>query len=215
MASTAARRFVVIPMVGVLAAGALSCNTGLKPPPPGPIEGQIQGYSIAQSFQREAKGSGFVTVDVAVLPGPLPAWNVPPGSPQVIGWFSNRGEGGKHEKRYDFKPNRDTVYELELSNDSTSRTKWTIYERHGATRTVHRSGHLWVCDATMHGSVGRAIGFYDCMAPVTYNPSELSALAPASPYFFASFVKPDEKAELLLSAAAWISCTTGCCSLGT
>jgi hypothetical protein len=215
MASTAARRFVLISIVGVVAGGTLYCC----PPPPVKVFGQdiprIEGYAITNSFRREAKGGGLVTVDVAVLPGALPSWNVPPGSPQRIGWFSNRGEGGKREKRYDFKPNRDTVYELELSNDSSTRTKWTLYERHGLTRTAHKQGHLWMCDADAHGSVGRAIGFYDCTAPVTYDPGELSTIAPTTHYFFASFVKRDDRPDLLISPAAWISCTTGCCSLGT
>jgi hypothetical protein len=163
-----------------------------------------------------------VTVDVAVKPGKVPSWSTPPGSPDTIGWYRNRGEGGKHEKRYDFKSYPDTVYELVLSNDMSGRTKWTIYERHGLVASAfYRSGHLWACDSVPHPPVFfRDIGFKHCGLPVTYDPSELAAISPSPGHFLASYIKPgdikpDDDALEFLSPAAWISCTTGCCSLGT
>jgi hypothetical protein len=216
MASTAARRLVFISMAGgVVAAMVFGCNGqgGYVIPKPEPPN--IHGFQISKSFQREAQGGGFVTVDVAVNPGALPSWSSPPASPKTIGWFSNRGEGGKREKRYGFKPNRDTVYELEISNDLSPRTKWTMYEVSGVSRLPYRSGHLWACDDSTHGAVGRDIDFRDCTAPVTYSPAELVSAARQSRYFLAIYVRPDHDALALLSPAAWISCTTGCCSLGT
>jgi hypothetical protein len=218
MASTAARRLVVRSMIGGLVAALCYGCSGVNPDPYGGVlsRNSIQGFVILKSFQREAKGGGFVTVDVALKPGGVPSWSSPPVSPDTIGWFSNRGEGGKHEKRYDFKSAPDTVYQLVTSYDGSGRTKWTIYELQGLAHTVFKSGHLWPCDSFPHTVYLRDMGFKSCGLPVTYPESELAFTSAPSHYFLASFVRTDsDDEELLLSPAAWISCTTGCCSLGT
>jgi hypothetical protein len=172
-----------------------------------------------KSWQRVAAGGGLVTVDVTVLSGSgsIPSWSVPPSDPDTIAVFSNHAEGGKREKRYDLKRSDTASYKLVLSNDGSGKTKWTMLEVVGATMTLHRSGHLWPCDSVPHpDSVPRRrdVGFKDCTIAVTYNPIE-TALAPFAKVIFASYLMPPREAPPPEDAAAWISCTSGCCSLGT
>jgi hypothetical protein len=216
------RRFILSMVgVGVTLSFLYGCanTTTVVPPVVPPVvltPDSIHGLQIARSVQRDAKGGGYVTVDIAVLPGPLPVWNSPPASAQTIGWLSNRGEAGKREKRYDLKPDRDTVYQLEISADPPStRTKWTLYELHGRSKVTHRSGHLWECDGQPHPVFLRDINFRDCLAPVTYDPAESALVSPRSQYFLASYSEPTSETTSMLATPVWISCTSGCCSLGT
>jgi hypothetical protein len=191
---------------------------------PRPIVAGVVGVS---EFPREARGGGFVTVYAGVVPGPLPDTNMT-GPPTTVAWFSNQGEGGKHERRYDWKPNSQAQYDLVLSNDGSGRTKWTMNEIDLVTgkRTAVRSGRLWACDTTYHSSHGREVGFRDCPRSIRYDPIEF-ALNPVktqparlASYItsFATYIKGSEtRSEEALppeNGPVWISCTSGCCTLG-
>lgn len=180
---------------------------------PRPIVAGVVGVS---EFRREARGGGFVTVYTGVLPGPLPDTNMT-GPPITVAWFSNQGEGGKHERRYDWKPNSQAQYDLVLSNDSSGRTKWTMNEIDSATRmrTPVRSGHLWACDKEPHSYTMRMVRFKDCDRQVRYDPRELS-LNPLGNQLtsFASYIKGSETGIDEANGPVWISCTSGCCTLG-
>ena len=165
---------------------------------------------------REAQGGGIVTVEVGVIPGPLPAFDVPPSAPTTVAWFSNAGEGGKKEKRYGFKPRSEAEYELVLSNDGSDRTKWTLNEvsRRTRERLAHSTGHLWLCDPNDHAVDGRRdADFKDCNAPVLYDSAQITAAVPGV-MRFASLTGVGARVAPPLNAAIWISCTSGCCSLG-
>lgn len=183
---------------------------------PRPILDGVVGVS---QFQREAQEGGLVTVDAGVLPGPLPDLNMT-GPPTTLAWFSNEGADGKHEKRYGWKPRSDAEYELVLSNDGSGRTKWTMNEINRATRaraSIH-SGHLWACE-DYHAPAAREVGFRDCPRTVPYDSAGLrSSRASEQVVSFASYLKGSEtRSEEALSpqnAPIWISCTSGCCTMG-
>jgi hypothetical protein len=204
-----------IALVGTVMIGVLKACTPMTVAPRPIVEGVV-GVS---EFPREARGGGFVTVYAGVVPGPLPDTNMA-GPPITVAWFSNLGEGGRHERRYDWKPNSQAQYELVLSNDSSGRTKWTMNEIDLATkaRKPVRTGRLWACDTVYH-SYTRAVAFKDCTRRVRYDPVELS-MNPLGNRLasFASYVKGgDTGSETTLSAEngpIWISCTSGCCTLG-
>jgi len=170
-------------------------------------------YPNGTSWTRNAAGGGFVTVDVTVRPGPLPNWNVPPAMPDTIAVLSNRGEGGKNEKRYGLKPSTTATYKLVLSADGSRRTKWTLYEQSGGSLTPHRSGHLWECDH--HTTLLRWLAFKDCSLPVTYDSLETAAAPLRGQPLLASYFVTASEALPPQDAAIWISCNMGCCSLGT
>jgi hypothetical protein len=179
---------------------------------PGPVVDGVVGIS---HFVREARDGGFVTVYAGVLPGPLPDTNMT-GPPITVAWFTNVGEGGKHEKRYDWKPNSEAQYELVLSNGSPGRTRWTMNEINLATkgRTAVRSGRLWACE-DYHPSPSREVGFKDCRPGIRYERSE-SGLNPMGNHVasFASYLKGLEAEADEANGPVWISCTSGCCTLG-
>jgi hypothetical protein len=192
---------------------------------PRPIVAGVVGVS---EFRREARDSGlFVTVYAGVMPGPLPDTNMT-GPPTTVAWFSNQGERGEHERRYDWKPNSQAQYDLVLSNDGSGRTKWTMNEINSVTgvRTPVRSGRLWVCDTKYHASTAREVGFRDCARAVRYDPIEFRLntvkTQPMSlaGYItsFATYIKGSEtRSEERMSpenGPVWISCTSGCCTLG-
>jgi hypothetical protein len=176
----------------------------------------IEGVVGISHFTREARGGGFVTVYAGVVPGPLPDTNMT-GPPTTVAWFANVGEGGKREKRYDWRPSSQAQYELVLSNDGTRRTKWTMNEIDLGTRarTPVRTGHLYACDIEPHTYSMRMIGFKDCGRHVLYDPRELS-LSPleSQPTSFASYLKGGDAALDEAIGPVWISCTSGCCTLG-
>src|SRR5947207_2038708 len=213
MSRSTLRRVAGPLLVAVTGMMTTQCN-GIKDGgkiPKGPV-GDIQ-IAPAKSWPRDAAGGGLVTVDVTTLPGPMPSWNVPPVTPDTIGLLSNHGEGGKHEKRYDLKPNATATYKLVLSNDGTAKTKWTLYEKVGGSLSSHRSGHLWACDTAYHAPLLRAVGFRDCSLTVTYDSLETALATPLRNIKFASYLMPLLNAPTK-AAAIWISCNSGCCSLG-
>lgn len=183
--------------------------------------------------QRDAKGcSSCVTVAVTAIPGPLPDLAAPPASPIIIGYLANVGEGGRHEKRYDLKPNSEAEYKLQLSSDGT-RIRWTILEKMSddSTWAQHRTGHLARCDTVPPFWKERDINFKDCSIPNTYDPIETAALK-AEPLQLAFVSSPrsplsDQPIPLPLpsrwldaivseqpnAAPAWVSCKSGCCTL--
>jgi hypothetical protein len=183
---------------------------------------------------RVAKGCAAcrVTVAVTAIPGPLPDLSHPPASPTLVAYLTNVGEGGRNENRYDLKPGSQAEYQLELSDDNGS-TRWTIYEKApgSRTRSAHRTGHLAVCDPTDHSSSERDIYFKDCPRPILYDPREAALLNDRPLQLaFASYSKnPLGQQPMLLAFAsrwadaivtkplqdgpAWISCTSGCCTL--
>jgi len=186
----------------------------LTPPP------LLDGVVALGQFPREAREGGFVTVDAGVIPGPLPEVNMS-GPPTTVAWFSNEGEGGKHEKRYGWKPNTQAEYDVVLSNDGSGRTKWTMNEINRATRarTAVHSGHLWPCEPDWHATAGkREVGFKDCPQPIQYDSSEVGLNPDARDLaIFASYAPPRETGNeetLTVSPPIWISCTSGCCTLG-
>ena len=183
--------------------------------------------------QRDAKGcSSCVTVAVTAIPGPLPDLSAPPASPIIIGYLANVGEGGRHEKRYDLKPNSEAGYKLQLSTDGT-RIRWTLLEQMSGDTTwvQHRTGHLARCDTIPHSWKERDINFKDCSIPNTYDPLETAAVnAKPLQLAFASSARnplggqpiplpfPSRWVDAIVSngpndAPGWVSCKSGCCTL--
>ena len=161
-----------------------------------------------------------MTVDAGVFPGALPETNMS-GPPTTVAWFSNEGQGGKHEKMYGWKPNTDAEYELVLSNDGSGRTKWTMNEINRVTRgrTAARSGHLWTCDGMYHMTAGlREVGFKECIPGIPYDSAEARSNSDNGHLArFASYTMPSEAGNLeafTVVGPIWISCTSGCCTLG-
>jgi hypothetical protein len=213
-----------IAVVGTLMIAAIKACTPVTVAPR-PIVAGVVGVS---EFRREARDSGlFVTVYAGVVPGPLPDTNMT-GPPTTVAWFANEGEGGRNERRYDWKPRSKAQYDLVLSNDGSGRTKWTMTEIDSATgkRTPVRSGRLWVCDTQRPFYTSRVVGFKDCARAVRYDPIEFPLKTvktqPASLAgyitIFATYIKEsDTRSEETMSAEngpIWISCTSGCCTLG-
>jgi hypothetical protein len=204
----------VIGAVVVAALNGCAAPVTLTPPP------LVDGVLAQGQFQREAREGGFVTVDAGVVPGALPETNMS-GPPFTVAWFSNEGEGGKHEKLYGWKPNTQAEYDLVLSDDGSGRTKWTMNEINRITkgRTAVRSGHLWTCEPDWHPIAGkREVGFKDCPQRIQYDSSDLSLNSdPKKVAAFASYIPPRESGSeeaLAVSPPVWISCTSGCCTLG-
>lgn len=189
---------------------------------------------VIHVYERKTVGCPFCLVHVATsAPFGIPLFDPakPPPSPITVGYISNVGEGGLHEKRYDLKPSNKAQYELELSNDG-GRTRWIIYELPVGTslRLVHRSGHLEVCDTYGHLSKEADIGFKDCQRVVRYNPLENTSLT-SQPLQLASADYSDVPRSWWEAPAfgsgwrdairlppfdispAWISCESGCCTL--
>jgi hypothetical protein len=204
-------------VVGAVLTAALNACTApmtLTPPP------LLDGVVALTQFQRDAREGGTVTVDAGVVPGALPDTNMA-GAPITVAWFSNEGEGGKHEKRYGWKPNSEAEYDLVLSNDGSGRTKWTMNEINRATRgrTAVHSGHLWACEPDWHPTAGkREVGFKDCPQRIQYDSSEVG-LNPDTRELatFASYIPAREAGNeeaLTVTRPVWISCTSGCCTLG-
>lgn len=210
-------RIGAVAVVGALVMGEMNaCAAPMTLTPPPLVDGVV---ALGQ-FQREAREGGFVTVDVGVVPGALPETNMS-GPPTTVAWFSNEGEGGKHEKRYGWKPNTEAEYDLVLSNDGSGRTRWTMNEINRATRgrTAVHSGHLWTCEPDWHPTAGkREVGFKDCPQRIQYDSSEVALNPdPRRLATFASYIPPDRTGNeetLTVSHPIWISCTSGCCTLG-
>jgi len=209
-------RIGVVAVIGAVVMSELhACATPMTLPPRPLLEGVVG----VEQFQRDAKEGGVVTVDAGVIPGALPDTNMS-GPPVTVAWFSNEGEGGKHEKRYGWKPNSDAEYDLVLSNDGSGRTKWTMNEINRITRasTPFRSGHLWGCELYHPAATTRQVGFRVCPQPVQYDSSEVS-LNPGGRHVasFASYILASEAGNedaLTVLGPVWISCTSGCCTLG-
>jgi hypothetical protein len=187
----------------------------------GTVEGcsslcKCENATLSKNFWRAAKGGGYVTLDVTIRPGEIPEWNIPPRFPDTIAFITNRGEGGKNEKRYDLKPSSTARYVLVLSRDPSPSiaTQWSLYEL-GQTKP-HRTGHLAPCE-TYHPAIARDLAFRDCVLPVKYDPLETAFQLPTGSVIFASYLLPDKEPLVptdATDAAAWISCNSGCCSLG-
>ena len=213
--STGRQNAVFVVVSAVLVAGSQGC-TAVRDPVPYPVlrvdVGLIPG---ARTWRREAVGGGFVTVNTLPSSGSLADWDTPPAVPTVYALLDNNGEDNKREKRYELKKKDDVRYELVLSGDGSGRTKWELIEvaHFTLTRTPHRQGHLWRCDEE-HVAAGRQIGFRYCTLPVEYNTGEIAATEPAG--FLAKFASHLISGDAALDprAAIWISCNTGCCSLG-
>ena len=198
------RRRLMVALLGVAILGAVEgCSSVCNCP----------GAAVSKSFRRAARGGGYVTLDVTIRPGGMPDWNIPPRFPDTIAFISNRGEGGKNEKRYDLKPSSIAQYVLVLSRDPSPSiaTLWSLYER-GQTKP-HRTGHLAPCE-TYHRPSARDLDFRDCALPVRYNSLETAFQLPNASVIFASYVTPGHQELQPELAAAWISCNSGCCSLG-
>ena len=205
--------------VSVIGAAALvelhACATPMTLPPRPLLEGVVG----VEQFQRDAREGGVVTVDAGVIPGALPDTNMS-GPPVTVAWFSNEGAGGRHEKRYGWKPNSEAEYDLVLSNDGSDRTKWTMNEINRSTgaSTPVRSGHLWGCDVYHPASTRRQVEFRVCPQPVQYDPSEVTLNPDGGRVAsFASYIlRPEAGNEdaLTVLGPVWISCTSGCCTLG-
>jgi hypothetical protein len=176
----------------------------------------VASVGLPHSQEREAEGGGFVTVDISVFSGVTqPDTAMPAGSDSLnIARFSNRGEGGKREKRYDWKPRDSASYLLVLSPGASGRTKWTMIEVDsvGGGRRVHRTGYLRTCEGKRHIWPTRSAGFKDCDLTVPYDPLEIAAVNSTELVQFASYIGDREFPPQ--DAPAWISCNSGCCSLG-
>jgi hypothetical protein len=196
-----------------LHACATTTTTTLSPRP------LLEGVVGVEQFEREAKEGGVVTVDAGVVPGALPDTNMS-GPAETVAWFSNEGQGGKHEKRYGWKPNSDAEYYLVLSNDGSGRTKWTMNEINRATGASRpfRSGHLWGCELYHPTATTRQVGFKVCPQTIQYDSSEVSLNAGGDRLArFASYTfepEPGDEDALTVLGPVWISCTSGCCTLG-
>jgi hypothetical protein len=207
---------VGIVMIGVLKACVPVTSVATAPRP------IVEGVIGVSSISREAQGGGFVTVYFGMVPGPLPDTSMT-GPPTTVAWFSNVGEGGKHERRYDWKPSSQAQYELVLSTDSsggprwTRWTRWTMNEINATTRvrTPFRTGRLWACDTEPHSYTARAVRFKDCTRRVQYDPRELSLHTTGNQLpTFASYIEGGETEIDEANGPGWISCTSGCCTLG-
>jgi hypothetical protein len=213
------KRWGTIVGIAVIGAGVLvelhacATTTTLTPRP------LLEGVVGVEQFEREAKDEGVVTVDAGVIPGALPDTNMS-GPAVTVAWFSNEGAGGKHEKQYDWKPNSDAEYDLVLSNDGSGRTKWTMNEIIRATgaRSPFLSGHLWGCELYHPTAPRRQVGFKVCARPVPYDSGEVSSNRDGRDLAsFASYtVAPEARTAdaLTVLGPVWISCTSGCCTLG-
>lgn len=213
-----------------VAAGALAiamvggcAGTGVRPGSTvvGVTSLYAEGATLAaKPYQREAQGGGYVTVDVTIFAGPLPDSNMAAGPPTLIARFSNKGgdgvDGNKKEKRYGWKPKHEAVYDLVLEPGTAGRTKWIMYERRGPDApTVYRTGSLAPCERYPHESRVRDVAFKDCPVPVRYDPTETVAVMPRDVVVrFASDLDGGEMKQPWAIAPAWISCNSGCCSLG-
>lgn len=221
MATSHQRMPMAIGSATVLMAMLQGC---LDPVPPGGlIVPAIPASLVFEAQHRRAEGGGFVTVDYAVVPGPMPSAHMGPGPEISVAWFSNRGEGGKKEKRYKWKPRTDAKYELVLSHDATEKkTKWEMREYSLVGGRLHsiavRSGHLWRCTpGTWHPhppTSDREVDFRDCQPGIPYDPSETASGNPSAIVRFASHTTEDEGRLNPATAPGWISCDGGCCSLG-
>lgn len=206
--------FVIVS--AVLVAGMQGCSPAVDPAPYPALRLDIGLIPGVRSWRREAVGGGFVTVNTAPSTGSLADWDTPPAAATVYAFLNNDGENNKRERRYDLKKKDDVHYEVLLSNDGSGRTKWELVEvaNFGLTRTSHRSGHLWRCEDE-HAAAGRQVGFRDCTLPVEYNSGEIASTEQSGFLArFASHVISGDPAFTPERAAIWISCNTGCCSLG-
>ena len=212
--STRRQNAVVVIVSAVLVAGSQGCATVDPVPTPATPRYDVSLLPGARSWRREALGGGFVTVNTAAVPGSIADWDNPPAVTTVYAVLDNNGEGNKREKRYLLKKKDDVRYELELSNDGSGRTKWALIEVANFTlaRSQHMSGHLWRCHDE-HEAAERQIGFRadDCTFPVEYDVTTEQSTFLAR---FASHLIPGDATPPIERAPIWISCNTGCCSLG-
>lgn len=212
--STRRQNAVVVIVSAVLVAGSQGCATVDPVPTPTTPRYDVSLLPGARSWLREAQGGGFVTVNTAATSGAIADWDTPPTSTTVYAHIDNNGEGNKREKRYQLKKKDDARYQLELSDDGSGRTKWELIEVASFTlvRTRHRSGHLWRCHEE-HVAADRQIGFRECTLPVEYDDG---IAATEQSGFLAKFASHLISGDAALDprAAIWISCNTGCCSLG-
>ena len=213
--STRRQNAVVVIVSAVLVAGSQGCATVDPVPTPTTPRFEVSALPGARKWTREAQGGGFVTVNMAATSGSLADWDGPPAVPNVYALIDN--DSTKREKRYQLKKKDEVRYELELSNDGSGRTKWELIEVANFTlvRTRHRSGHLWRCHDE-HLAAAREIGFRaaDCTYPVEYDDGIAATEQSGFLARFASHLIPGDAADLIERAPIWISCNTGCCSLG-
>src|SRR2546430_8932347 len=110
-----ATRVILPAIIGI---AAMQCTNVTPVRDTFPVKADYQTVG-PRAWPRQAAGGGLVTVDVTVLPGPMPDLNKAPAVPDTIALLSNRGEGSKREKRYDLKPNDSAIYKLVLANDGS------------------------------------------------------------------------------------------------
>lgn len=209
------RRLMAIGSGAVLIATLQGCHRGLIVP-------AMPGTLVLASQHREAEGGGFVTVDYGVVPGVMPDSNMSAGPEMSVAWFSNRGEGGKKEKRYGWKRHTQAKYELVLSHDGSGRTKWTMREHRIVSGRPYsmafKSGHLRPCTAGPwhpHPPTSvREVGFRDCQPGIPYDPAETASHVPSAIVHFAINTTEGDGRFPPQNAPGWISCDGGCCSLG-
>jgi hypothetical protein len=174
------------------------------------------GLIYAGSQDRDAEGGGLVTVDFGVIPGPVPKLENMSGHASTVAWFSNRGEGGKREARYGWKPRDSAHYELVVLPVANGRTRWVMIEvnRQTGDRARHNAGQLWRCEK-YHPSSIRQAGFRDCEKPVTSISAAAESFRPLASglVVFASVFSPGEENVQSRTAPGWIACDYGCCSL--
>lgn len=211
MATSNHRRLMAIGSGAVLIATLQGC---CPPVPPGGL------ILLAKSQPREAEGGGRVTVDYGVVPGAMPESTMSAGPEISVAWFSNRGEGGKKEKRYGWKPRTQAEYELVLSHDGSGRTKWTMREhsRLGGRPSwvAVRSGHLRPCTPGPDHppTTYRDVDFRDCQPGIPYDPAETASSIASAIVRFAAHTTDGDGGFPPENAPGWISCDGGCCSLG-
>lgn len=215
--STRRQNAVLVIVSAVFVAGSQGC-TGVRDPVPYPVSrADVSLLPGARSWRRAAEGGGIVTVNTAPTSGTIADWDTPPAVATVYALLDNNGEDGKLEKRYQLKKKDDAHYRLVLSRDPTStQTKWELVEVSNLTLTLtrHRSGHLWRCH-NEHAATVRRIGFReDCTLPVEYDDEIASTEKSGLLARFASHSMSGDAALDIERSAIWISCNTGCCSLG-
>lgn len=216
-----ATMFAVLPLTI-----SLACTPLYFPPTRAADPNWIVGTALTSAeHERDAEGGGRITMHVTVFQGLVPDTNMI-GLPTKVAEFRNWGPA--KENRYKFKRREESWYELILTPDpKAGKTRWDLYEvvARSLARSRHSHGHLWTCHPGP-AATARDVSFQDCTARVEYDPSELAAIATASSnqsVRFASFTTDEaglsfttEEAGLrtIYNAPIWISCNSGCCSLG-
>lgn len=224
MATSNHRMLMAIGSGALVMATLQGCTATLHPTPsPDPDHGHlivppIPGTAAWKTQQRRAEDGGLVTVDYYVVPGAMPSENMGPGPAILVAWFSNRGERGKKEKRYGWKPRRQAEYELVLSHDGSGKTKWEMREHGLAGGRPYsvgvRSGHLLRCTGPDHppDKTYRDVDFKACQPGIPYDRAEIASGIQGSMVRFATNSMDGDGRFLQYDSPGWITCDGGCCT---